>query len=152
MKTRRIDVAPVERTGLTILDSFLAVSAILGGLGLVSGRYTPPLELLAGSPFASYAVPGLALIALVGGSSLAAAFLVARRSPAGVAASAIAGLTLLLFEAVELAIIGFTGLLAGCAVLAVLILAFAAALWRAERAAGGQTVRRGARFSVRHQH
>jgi uncharacterized membrane protein len=147
MRTTQIaDVAPVERTALTVLDSFLAVSAILGGLGLVSGLYAPPAEMLAGSPFATYTVPGLALIALIGGVSLVATVLVARRARAGVAVSVAAASFLLLFEGVELAIIGFTGLLAGCVVLAVLILALAAALWRAERALSGAT---GAHFATR---
>lgn len=146
MATRTADIAPVERTALTILDSFLAVSAILGGLGLVTGRYAPPTEMLAGSPFSTYAVPGLALILVIGGVSLAATVLVARRARAGLAVSVAAASFLLIFEAVELAIIGFTGLLAGCVVLAVLILALAAALWRAERVPGGG---RGAHFGIR---
>src|SRR5690348_8736022 len=96
------------RTWLIMLDAFLGVTAVLGGLCLVTGWYAPPLALLAGSLFASYIIPGLALVVLVGGGSVLAAMLVARRAAWGVAASAAAGVLILVFEAVELVVIGFT--------------------------------------------
>jgi hypothetical protein len=57
------------RIGLMFLDSFLGVTAVLGGLGLLLRvpLFSPPLDLLGGSPFGSYAIPGLALLILVGG-------------------------------------------------------------------------------------
>src|SRR5262245_48898609 len=100
------------RIGLAILDGFLGVTAVLGGLGLVTNRFTPPLDALAGSPFTSYTIPGLVLLVVVGGSGLLAALLLARRLAWGVPVSGAAGVTLLVFEAVELAAVGFTGLLA----------------------------------------
>lgn len=117
------------RTWLITLDAFLGVTAVLGGLYLVTGWYAPPLAMLAGSPFASYIIPGLALVMLVGGGSVLAAMLVARRAGWGVAASAAAGVMMLVFEAVELVVIGFTWLLAFYVAVGLLILVLAAWLW-----------------------
>ena len=120
----------IERGGLAILDGFLGATAAVGGLCLLLRVpfVTPSTDLLAGSPFGSYTIPGLALLVLVGGSSLLAGALVLRRSPWGAASSALAGLLILIFEAVELAVIGFTGLLACYVLLGLLILALAARL------------------------
>jgi hypothetical protein len=111
--------------GLAILDGVLGVTATIGGLCLLLRVpfVTPPTDLLAGSPFGNYTIPGLALLVLVGGSGLLATALVVRRSPWGTMVSALAALMILVFEAVELVVIGFTVLLAlyvllGCAILA----------------------------------
>jgi hypothetical protein len=122
------------RIGLAILDGFLGVTAVLGGLGLLFRvpYVSPPLDLLEGSPFDSYVIPGLALVVLVGGGGLLAAALLARRSFWGVLASGAAGVLILVFEAVELVVIGFTGLLAFYVMLGLVILALAAWLWLAE--------------------
>jgi len=123
------------RVRLAILDGFLGVTAVLGGLGLLFGMpfVSPPLDLLADSPVRSYVIPGLALLVLVGGGGLLATALLARRSPWGVAMSGAAGVLILGFEAVELVVIGFTGLLACYVMLGLLILVLAVGL----RLAGG---------------
>ena len=120
-----------ERIGLAILDGFLGVTAAIGGLCLLLRVpfVTPPTDLLAGSPFGSYTIPGLALLVLVGGAGLLATALVLRRSPWGVVASGLAGLMILVFEAVELLVIGFTPLLALYMLLGFLILALAGRLF-----------------------
>jgi hypothetical protein len=125
-----------ERVALAILDGFLGVTAALGGICLLLRVpfVTPPTDLLAGSPFGSYTIPGLALLVLVGGGGLLATALVLRHSPWGATASILAGLMILAFEAVELAVIGFTGLLAFYLLLGLLILALAARLWPVEQA------------------
>jgi hypothetical protein len=79
---------------------------VAGGLALLSGDIAPPPELLAGSPFTSYTIPGLALLVLVGGSALVAMILLLRRHPLGVAASALAGVMMMGFEIVEVWAIG----------------------------------------------
>jgi hypothetical protein len=101
------DLRPA-RIGLTILDGFLGVTAVLGGLALLFGRLGLPTDLLVGSPFGSYTLPALILIALVGGSGALAIAPMLRHSSRGLAASGIAGLIILIFEAVELAVIGFS--------------------------------------------
>jgi peptidoglycan/LPS O-acetylase OafA/YrhL len=120
-----------ERIALAILDGFLGITAAVGGVCLLLrvSFVTPPADLLDGSPFTSYTIPGLALLALVGGGGLLATILTARRSPWGTLASALAGVMIIIFEAVELVVIGFTGLLAFYMLLGVAILAVAAHLF-----------------------
>ena len=122
------------RIGLAVLDGFLGVTAVLGGLALLFRVpfATPPADLLAGSPFDSYFIPGLALLVLVGGGGVLAATLLARRLARGVPASAAVGLMILVFEAVEVVVIGFTGLLAFYVALGLAIVALATWLWLAE--------------------
>jgi hypothetical protein len=54
------------RTGLILLDGFLGATAVLGGLGLATVRFTPSLCALTGFPFTSCLIPRLALLVLVG--------------------------------------------------------------------------------------
>jgi hypothetical protein len=91
---------------LTVLDGFLAVTAAAGGIGLLTGMIAPGVNLLQGSPFTSYTIPGLALLILVGGSALVASGLMLRRHLYGVLVSAIAGVMIIGFEFVEVLVIG----------------------------------------------
>ncbi len=91
---------------LIILTSFLGLTAIAGGVGLLAGVAAPPVEALSGSPFKDYTLPGLALLILVGGSGLAAAYLTARRSQYAPLACAAAGAIIVIYEVVEILVIG----------------------------------------------
>ncbi|MDL2341661.1 MAG: hypothetical protein QFB87_01105 [Patescibacteria group bacterium] len=53
-----------------LLCMFNALTAIAGGLSLMTGLIKPPLKWLSLTPYDSYVVPGLVLLAIVGGSSL----------------------------------------------------------------------------------
>jgi hypothetical protein len=100
-----------ERTILIGLNAFLAVTAIAGGIGLLTGWLRTPVDMLAGSPFRDYTIPGLALLVLVGGSALAATVLLLRRHEMGIVAAAVAGAMIICFEIVEVLVIGLsTGL------------------------------------------
>ena len=124
------------RIGLATLDLLLGATAVLGGLGLLLHWYPPPPpELLAGSPFGSYIIPALVLAVVVGGSGLVAAVAVLVRHVWGAAASAVAGLMILCFEAVQIVVIGFAWLQAVYVATGLLILALAARLWATRRAA-----------------
>jgi hypothetical protein len=123
------------RIELAALDLFLGATAVLGGLGLLLHWYPPPPpELLAGSPFGSYTIPALVLAVVVGGSALVAAVAVLVRHPLAAAASAVAGLMILSFEAVQIAVIGLAWLQAVYVANGLLILALAARLWVRRRA------------------
>lgn len=61
------------RIALIVVDLFLAVSAIVGAIGLVVGFMNIPPGVLHGTPFADFTVPALLLGIVVGGSALAAA-------------------------------------------------------------------------------
>lgn len=84
------------RTVLIVLELFVAVTAIAGGIalatGLEGGRFPP--SWLASTPFADYEGPALILGAVVGGSAAAAAIALIRRSSVGAVASMLAGLVL----------------------------------------------------------
>jgi len=73
------------------------------------GEIVPiPLLLLKGSPFETYFVPGLILFCALGLGPLAAAQLAWRRHPLAPIAALGVGVTLLIWMAVEIAIIGYT--------------------------------------------
>jgi len=63
------------RVALFVVDLFVALTAIGGGIaleaGLEEGRFPP--EMLRGTPFGGYVIPGLILAVLVGGSAAVAA-------------------------------------------------------------------------------
>lgn len=84
------------RIALLAVDGFAAVSAVGGGmalaLGLEGGRFPP--ELLRGTPFRSYLVPGALLAGVVGKSATWAAILTVTRPRAGGAVSVLAGATM----------------------------------------------------------
>ncbi len=94
------------RTVLILLNTFLALTAIAGGLGLLAGLSAPPVEMLAGSPFGGYTVPGLSLLLVVGGTALAATAMLIRRHPRAGLASLLAGAAIIVFEIVEVLVIG----------------------------------------------
>lgn len=96
----------VARMLLIALDAFLAVTAIAGGIGLLTGLLAAPLALLQGSPFGSYIIPGLALLVIVGGSALIATVLLIRRHALGTIVSGVAGMMIMGFEIVEVLVIG----------------------------------------------
>jgi hypothetical protein len=96
----------VARRLLIALDAFLAVTAVAGGIGLLTGILAAPLALLQGSPFGSYIIPGLALLVIVGGSALVATVLMIRRHALGAVLSGMAGAMIIGFEIVEVLVIG----------------------------------------------
>jgi len=94
------------RVLLIVLNIFLALTAFGGGIQLLVGFYIPPVEMLNGSPFKDFTIPGLALGIIVGGSALFAAILWIRKSKFAIPASVAAGLVIMFFEFVEALIIG----------------------------------------------
>jgi hypothetical protein len=61
------------------LTSFLALTAFAGGIGLLADLNAPPLEMLEGSLFHNYIIPGLALFVIVGGAASVAAYLLIKQ-------------------------------------------------------------------------
>ncbi|MGZ6387926.1 MAG: hypothetical protein ACXWQZ_01540 [Ktedonobacterales bacterium] len=91
MKTSH--TASPARTLLFAVDAFTALTAGGGGIALVAGleRDGFPRDLLEGTPFSSYMIPGLILTGAVGGSAIVAALATLRRPDAGAIASVAAG-------------------------------------------------------------
>ena len=106
--------APLGRVakGALALEVLLSIGAIGGGLILMvapRGEIMPlPLSALAGSPFDTYFVPGLILFGVLGLGPLVAARLAWLRHPLAPTAAFIVGVGLLIWVAVEVAIIGYS--------------------------------------------
>lgn len=94
------------------LEIFLSVGALGGGGALVlgpKGEIIPlPVSVLAGSPFETYFVPGLILFCVLGLGPLGASALAWRLHPAAPVAAATVGAALLIWLAVQIAIVGYT--------------------------------------------
>jgi len=91
---------------LIVLTIFQSISTVLGGIALIANVISMPVELLQGSPFRDYTVPGLALSLLAGGSALFAVILLLRRSKFSILFSTTAGVVMMFFEFVEVLVIG----------------------------------------------
>jgi hypothetical protein len=131
MQTRAI---AVTRVALVVLTTFLGLTAVAGGLGLLLGWYEPPpVELLRGSPFGGYAIPALFLLVAMGGGGLVAAVALLRHHELGVPASGVVGAVTIGFEVVQMMIIGFSWLQVLYLVVGVLSVLLAVRMWRAGR-------------------
>ena len=84
---------------------FNGIGAVFGGIGLLTDSIGMPLSLLDGTPFDSYVVPGLILLVVVAGSSLAAAGMLLRDHRHSGIASLLAGAVLLGWIVVEFILI-----------------------------------------------
>ena len=98
--------------GLLVLEGLLSLGALGGGLVLIlapRGEIMPlPLSALAGSPFDTYLGPGLILFSVLGLGPLVAARLAWLRHPFAPVAALVVGVALLIWVAVEIAIIGYS--------------------------------------------
>ncbi len=97
------------RITLVVLEAFVALSTIAGGIGLLTGAIPASLDWLQGSLFVDYTIPALSLIIIVGGSMLLAAATILTWREIGVLASAFAGLAMMIFEIVEAVVIDHIG-------------------------------------------
>lgn len=89
------------------LLAFGALNAFAGGYYGLSGAPGVPREWLAGSPFSDYFIPSLILFVLVGGVLLVAALAVIGRRQSGRVSALAAGAVLLVWIAVQVAVIGY---------------------------------------------
>jgi uncharacterized protein YbjT (DUF2867 family) len=113
MRTTRSTSSPSRFAKAAIaLEVFLSLGAIGGGLALMlgpRGEIIPlPVAALKGSPFDSFFVPGLILSSVLGLGPLAAALLAWLRHPLAPLAALTVGGALLIWLAVEIAIIGYS--------------------------------------------
>ena len=92
---------------LGALLTFGAINAFAGGYYGLSGAKGVPLEWLAGSPFSDYFIPSLILFVVVGGVFSFAAIAVFMRSRLARVSAFVAGTVVLVWIAVQLAIIGY---------------------------------------------
>ena len=111
-----MDTNRATRITLLVVEAFVAVTAIAGGLTLVVGALvpdlatvlSPPVEYLEGSLFSSYLVPALVLALVLGGIHALAFVLLLRRRPSALLASAAAGYAALIWIFVQMMLIPFS--------------------------------------------
>ncbi|GAA2031599.1 hypothetical protein GCM10009819_14380 [Agromyces tropicus] len=111
-------VQRIARTTLLFVQAFVALTSVLGGAALVVGSVldlgaTPlalPTSYLEGSPFPSYAVPGLVLALVVGGTHGVAFVMTSRRMRWAMLAAAVAGFGMLVWVFVQMAFVPFSPL------------------------------------------
>ena len=119
------------RYSLGALLAFGAVNAIGGGYYGLTGAKDVPTEWLKGSPFLDYFVPSLILLVVVGGSFVVAATAVFTSLRIARFAALMAGIVVLAWLAVQLAIIGYVSWMQPTtAVAGVLVLVLASLLPR----------------------
>lgn len=94
--------AAIVRGLLVGAEIVLGFSALGGGLGLISGTLGMSDAWLAGTPFSSWVVPGVALLVVVAAPMLTAAFLEARSAPSAPTVSVLAGVAQVGWIAVQL--------------------------------------------------
>jgi hypothetical protein len=95
-----------DRALLRSLLAFLAVTTLIGGLGILMDWWGLSPEWLDGSIFPSYTIPGLALIG-VGLAALLAGFLSSVDHRFGKPAAVLAGVAIAIYEAVEVLVVPF---------------------------------------------
>jgi len=95
---------------LIILTGAIALSAIAGGTMLLITPDGSSIDLsssfLQGTPFGNYALPGLILIMVIGGSHALATFALLRKTAGAYTFSIIAGLLLLGWMGIQILLIG----------------------------------------------
>jgi hypothetical protein len=92
------------RIGLVVVNAFVAFTAIYGAIWVVP---TMPMEWLKFGPFTDWTIPAIAL-GFVGVIAAITAVLVLVRPWAGALASVVAGLAMIVFELVEIGVVGWT--------------------------------------------
>lgn len=94
----------VTRIGLLALDGFVAVSAVAGAIWVVP---TMPMEWIKAGPFSDWTIPAVAL-GLVGVLAAVAFAALLLRPWAGALLSILAGVAMVVFELVEVGVVGWT--------------------------------------------
>ena len=94
----------VVRIGLLVVNGFVAISAIAGAIWVVP---TMPLEWIKAGPFTDWTIPAIAL-GVVGLAAALTFIAVTVRPWLGAVASVMAGVAMIVFELVEIAVVGWT--------------------------------------------
>lgn len=97
----------VSRVALAVLEAFTAVGAYVGGYTLVTGGYDMPEELLDSTPFASWTWPGTLLVLVVALPMTVAVVLEIAGARRAFTASVSAGVLLVGWILVQMAVIGY---------------------------------------------
>lgn len=92
---------------LIVVTAFNALSAVSGGVAILTGWLRMPESMLASGPFDSFVWPGLILLVVVSGTQVAALVLLLLRRESSLVWTAVAGFGMIIWIFVE------TGIIAG---------------------------------------
>jgi hypothetical protein len=108
--TRQLRPNKGARFALTAVDGFVALTAVGGGMALAIGAEDARFSanLLVGTPFRSYLIPGLILAVVVGGSAAIATVAGPFSPEAGARGSLVAGVVLMGWIVGEILILSAT--------------------------------------------
>jgi hypothetical protein len=96
-------VRPVAWWSLVVVSAFNALSALGGGIGMVTADgLSMPKSMLADTPFSTFTVPGLILTLVVGGTQAAAVWLLVTRRESALLWSAVAGFGMVIWIVTEI--------------------------------------------------
>jgi hypothetical protein len=96
---------PWARVALSALELFVGLSAVMGGLQLVRTGFGMPAGWLAHTPFTSWVVPGVLLLAAVALPHLVAFALTVADHPRAAVASALVGAALIGWIGVQILVL-----------------------------------------------
>jgi len=94
------------RAALVVVELFIGVGAVYGGIMLIRDSWALPVTDLEPLPLDSWVLPGAALLVFVAAPTLSAALLVARRHVRAADLSVVAGAVLVGWILFQLAVIG----------------------------------------------
>lgn len=120
----------LTRYSLGFLSGFLALNAFGGGYYGMAGADGVPLNLLEGSPFSSYFIPGLILFVVVGGSLLCTSMAVFAQWKVARLASFASVIIVTGWLAVQVAIIGYVSWMQPVTAIVTLIIFVLACLYQ----------------------
>ena len=103
---RQLTIDHLEWDTLAVIHGFVGIGAVAGGISLLTGWMSMSTAYLDGTAFSSFTIPGLALAAVVGGSSLVAAFSTWRHTDKALSISLFASLMLAGWFVVQIAQVG----------------------------------------------
>lgn len=92
---------------LSVFLSLLGISAVAGGVGLLTNTIGIPISDLNGSIFSSYFWPGLILAVIVGGTELVSARMLLSDHEYDIESVAVAGFGLMIWMFTEVCIVGY---------------------------------------------
>jgi hypothetical protein len=121
----------IVRYSLGTLLMVVALNAFGGGYYGLAGAKNIPLEWLESSPFRNYFIPAMVLFVVVGGLSLISSILVFKNKPQAKRFAFITSIIILLWLAIQVAIIGYVSWMQPATAVAAFLILFLA--WQLPR-------------------
>ncbi len=103
-----VKIRPWQAWTLATVELFVAYQAVSGGIGLITGTWPMPAEWLFRTPFSNWVGPGWLLIVLIGVPHVLASLVIivrARQPQPGILAGLLAGVSLVVWIVIQLALL-----------------------------------------------